>query len=263
MMAVLFSYIIVLMIKAVFFDIDGTLLPKGAEALPEDTTSTLLRLQENGIRIFIATGRPYQALEQLPLGHIAFDGYMTLTGQICLDRNKEIIHRISFSEEESCILHKAFSSGVCLMALIDEQGAQYNAVLGAEGKPELTAEPEYRKGNAYQLSVFLEKGREGNFRDRLPEECIITRWSDAGFDVIPAKGGKAAGIRFFCSLYGFTMEEVMAFGDAENDTDMLREAGIGVAMGNAGEHLKKIADYVTSDTDKGGIKKAAEHFCLI
>lgn len=251
------------MIKAVFFDIDGTLLPKGAEALPSDTTETLLKLKENGIRIFIATGRPYQALKQLPLGHISFDGYLTLTGQVCLDRNKKIIHKVSFNEEESRILHKAFCSGECLMALIDEQGAQYNASIGLEGKPELTTVPEYRKGNAYQLSVFLEKGKEGNFRDRLPEKCIITRWSDAGFDVIPANGGKAAGIRFFCSLYGFSIDEVMAFGDAENDTDMLKAAGIGVAMGNAGEHLKAIADYVTADTAKGGIKEAAQHFCLI
>lgn len=263
MQAILFSCIMAFMTKAVFFDIDGTLLPKGAAALADDTTATLLRLQENGIRIFIATGRPYQALEQLPLCHIPFDGYMTLTGQLCLDKNRKVIHKVSFDEEETAILHDVFCSGMCLMALIDEQGAQYNARLGIEGKPELTVNPEFRRQRAFQLSVFLEKGKEGSFRSQLPEKCTITRWSDAGFDVIPSAGGKAAGMEFFCSLYGFTLDEVMAFGDAENDIDMLRAAGIGVAMGNAGENLKAIADYITSDCDKGGIQKAAAHFGLI
>ena len=55
----------------------------------------------------------------------------------------------------------------------------------------------------------------------------------------------------------------MAFGDGENDISMLEFAGIGVAMGNAGDEVKAIADYVTDSVDDDGIEKALVHFGLI
>ena len=55
----------------------------------------------------------------------------------------------------------------------------------------------------------------------------------------------------------------MAFGDGGNDTNMLKVAGIGVAMGNAGDSLKKVADYVTTTVDDDGIKRALEYFHVI
>ena len=55
----------------------------------------------------------------------------------------------------------------------------------------------------------------------------------------------------------------MAFGDGENDMDMLRYAGIGVAMGNAEEDVKVCADYITDDVEKDGIEKACKYFKMI
>ena len=57
--------------------------------------------------------------------------------------------------------------------------------------------------------------------------------------------------------------EIMAFGDGENDMDMLRFAGIGVAMGNASDMVKAAADYVTDTVDENGIEDALRHFGLI
>ena len=58
-------------------------------------------------------------------------------------------------------------------------------------------------------------------------------------------------------------EEIIAFGDGENDIGMLQLAGIGVAMGNAEEVVKQNADYITADIDDDGIEKALRHFGLI
>ena len=55
----------------------------------------------------------------------------------------------------------------------------------------------------------------------------------------------------------------MAFGDGGNDIDMLKHAGIGVAMGNAGENIKEIADYITTSVDDDGITNALKHFNVI
>lgn len=54
----------------------------------------------------------------------------------------------------------------------------------------------------------------------------------------------------------------MAFGDGQNDIEMLRHAGIGVAMGNAADEVKRSADYVTTGVDRAGIAKALRHFGL-
>ena len=71
-------------IKAAFFDIDGTLLPFHAKALPESTVQALVALRENGVKTFIATGRPPVHLPYLhALDGIPFDGYVTMNGQYC------------------------------------------------------------------------------------------------------------------------------------------------------------------------------------
>ena len=63
--------------------------------------------------------------------------------------------------------------------------------------------------------------------------------------------------------FGIAPEEIIAFGDGGNDIEMLRYAGIGVAMGNAADEVKQIADYVTTGVDNNGIAQALQHFNLI
>ncbi len=98
---------------------------------------------------------------------------------------------------------------------------------------------------------------------RLPEGCKIERWSDDGVDIIHAASGKVSGILAVQKALGLSVDEIMAFGDAENDMDMLRYAGIGVAMGNAKGCVKEIADYVTADIDADGIWEALCHFKIL
>ena len=67
----------------------------------------------------------------------------------------------------------------------------------------------------------------------------------------------------YCQLQGWKPEEIIAFGDSENDLEMLRFAGIGVALGNAEPEVKAAADYVTDDIDCDGVAKALQHYNLI
>jgi hydroxymethylpyrimidine pyrophosphatase-like HAD family hydrolase len=63
--------------------------------------------------------------------------------------------------------------------------------------------------------------------------------------------------------YGFRLNETMAFGDGQNDIDMIRFVGTGISMGNGIDALKKAADYVTTDIDDDGIANGLRHFGLI
>lgn len=63
--------------------------------------------------------------------------------------------------------------------------------------------------------------------------------------------------------FGLKLEETMSFGDGGNDISMLRHAAIGVAMGNAKDDVKQMADYITASVDEDGIAKALKHFGVI
>ena len=79
--------------------------------------------------------------------------------------------------------------------------------------------------------------------------CRTKRWGDAVVDLMSRSGGKENGIRALCAAIGITPEETIAFGDAENDLEMLQLAGIGVAMGNALPQVRACADMVTDTVD--------------
>ncbi|MFQ9704816.1 MAG: HAD family hydrolase [Enterocloster clostridioformis] len=84
-----------------------------------------------------------------------------------------------------------------------------------------------------------------------------------GADVVEREASKAEGLKRLCQYYDIGLERTVAFGDSMNDYEIVREAGIGVAMGNSVEELKTVADYVTDDIDRDGIWKACRHFSLI
>ena len=86
---------------------------------------------------------------------------------------------------------------------------------------------------------------------------------DYGADVIENGFSKAAGLRCLCEHFGVPMSETYAFGDSMNDYEIIKEAAVGIAMGNGREDLKKAADYVAADIADGGIWKACLHFGLI
>ena len=86
------------MVKAIFFDIDGTLVSFKTHRLPESTVWALDRLREKGVRLFIASGRQYQSINNL--GTQTFDGYVTLNGGYCLAGKSEVIYRPSIPPED-------------------------------------------------------------------------------------------------------------------------------------------------------------------
>ena len=93
--------------------------------------------------------------------------------------------------------------------------------------------------------------------------CKSARWHETFTDIIPKDGGKTAGIQAVLEHYGIKKEECMAFGDGGNDKDMLQYAGIGIAMGNATEDVKQVADYVTKDIDEDGILHGLQQFHVL
>lgn len=256
------------MIKAVFFDVDGTLLSHKTKQVSRSTRAAIARLKEKGIPRVVATGRQVGEMEKLPVADIAFDGYITLNGQLVLDGDKQVLHAVPITGKAKAFLLEKFRNQtlplllvgkdwVCLNYVTDHVRAVQNAI--SSPVPPLGA---YSGGEIYQVCAYL-KEEEQHLLEPIAEECATTRWNLGGWDIIAKGGGKVPGIRKYLELYNLAPDEIMAFGDGENDLEMLRFAGIGVAMGNADDKVKENADYVTADVDDDGIWKALEHFGLI
>lgn len=256
------------MIKAAFFDVDGTLLSHNTASVPVSAREALDQLEQQGILRLIASGRHMSELEDLPGADIAFDGYITLNGQLTLNREKKVIAGHPFTREEKEPLLRLFEERKIPVLLVEEEKRYINFLNEevVEAQARISSEPPvvgtYGGAELYQVVVYCPKGEEEYLQELVPG-CIITRWSPFAVDIIAAGSGKAEGIREYLQKTHIAPEEVIAFGDGENDVDMLKFAGIGVAMGNAEEAVKAAADYVTDAVEADGIAKALKHFGLI
>ena len=113
-----------------------------------------------------------------------------------------------------------------------------------------------------QLTPFFPADYEPLLMARMPQ-CVSGRWHPEFTDITANGADKGKGILAMARHEGFDPSRTIAFGDGGNDTSMILQAGIGVAMGNAIDALKRQADYVTTSVDDDGILNALRHFNVI
>lgn len=256
-------------IKAVFFDIDGTLVSFRTHDVPASAREAIARLRRRGIKVFIATGR--LLCHTHVVRDIEVDGYITVNGSYCLTASGEVIYEEAFPRE---VLHRVFeleerygfqteymtNKNIYVDSITEQVQAAIDMV---DIVPEV-ADPKHIVATqpVFQLCPYLSPELEKEVLAHLPE-CVGSRWNDMFMDVNLRGIDKATAAHRVMEYYGLKMEESMAFGDGGNDVPLIREVALGVAMGNACEALKEVADYVTTSVDDDGILNALEHFELI
>ena len=255
------------MIKAAFFDVDGTLLSFKTHEVPASTQRALDAMRQRGIKLFVATGRAFRMLPDA-VNH-GFDGYVTVNGQVCFDDAGEfrrqhidpagvriVVDQVRAGLYEALFMteDRSFISGRSQRVRDNEAHVKLEYELG-------TLE-EALSSTVMQMCAFVGPEDEHVVSDANPY-IHTARWCDDFCDVMPVGGGKPEGVRAMCERCGITLDEAVAFGDGGNDISMLQAAGVGVAMGNAGDAVKAAADYVTTDVDDDGIWNACEHLGLL
>ena len=257
------------MIKAVFFDIDGTLVGFKTHRVPDSAKRAIAALRAKGVRVFVASGRQLLAINNLE--DLQFDGYVTLNGGYCIV-GERVIYKHSMPSEDMASLVQYMEEREnfpCIFVhentfcinYTDERTDEVFRLLNFPQPPSLSLR-EAAKGEIFQLVAFFTKEQEKAIMAVMPH-CEATRWNPLFSDVIPKGSSKQVGVDKMLDYFGISLDESMAFGDGGNDVLMLKHVGIGVAMGNAEDEVKQAADYVTDSVDEDGIEKALRHFGVI
>ena len=258
------------MIKAIFFDVDGTLLSFETHKMPPSTLDALHRLREQGIKLFICTGRHPCMVEYLN-DIFPFDGVVAFTGQYCALNGEVLYHNPLPSTVVEALAKAAGAGGFsCIYFAGDEifvldHGPFYHFFRKGFDLPESPIRPLAHTLTVpiYQVVIALTEEEERQKLRPFAPDLNVARWHPAFLDILPEGGGKDVGMQVLMDHLGIAREEVMAFGDGANDLPMLRHAGIGVVMGSATDEVKALGDYVTDSADGDGIANALAHFGLI
>ena len=250
-------------IKIAFFDIDGTLIDFSSKNISAKTLETLTRLKEKGIILCLATGRSPMALPQF--SGIEFDVFLTYNGSYCYNNEKVIFSNPIPAGDISRLVCNAKKIGRPVSVATkdrlaangtDQDLADYYAIAGLDAH---IAEDfdEVLQREIYQMMMG---GRQEEYPYIMEgiKHAKIAAWWDRAIDIIPADGGKGKGIEKVLEYYHLDRSEAIAFGDGDNDIEMLQSVGTGVAMANGSEKLKAAATEVCGHAAEDGIY----HYCL-
>ena len=259
------------MIKAAFFDIDGTLISFETHQIPDSTINAIKELKKQGIKIFIATGRPL-SLISLPEDIVA-DGIITLNGAFCISSDGKVIYKICIPKEDiEAVIHyqEHIEQYPCLFTTLD--GMTINFInqrvidlckLINIPLPPIKPLQEAAKDDILQINIYVDKQKEEELLKTVFTHCEASRWNPHFADVNLKGIDKSTGIKNILNFYQINTGETISFGDGGNDIPMLKYTHIGVAMGNASDEVKQAASYITDTVDNDGIAKALKYFRII
>lgn len=250
-----------------FFDIDGTLAT--GRDVPKSAEEALAQMRANGHLVFICTGRP-RAYAEKNFGQYA-DGFVCNNGRLAFMGDRKL-HDRALTPDEVASFVADLDSADSGYAFLQEWDAYYGGNPAyrpiAEqvwGQDMLHDGINPDKLHAFNFDIyFADAAHRQRIAEALGDRCLVNpHGPHPSADVTVLGCDKGDAIVNVAQVLGVPIEDVYAFGDGVNDQPMLRVVGHGVAMGNAVDELKAIAEYVTTDIDDNGVKNALAHYGLI
>ncbi|MGL5379862.1 sugar-phosphatase [Clostridium sp.] len=267
------------MYKLIALDMDGTLLRED-KSVSERTKKTIQEARDMGVTVVLATGRPIEGvrryLEELKmLGEN--DYVLSYNGALVQKtKNKEAVSEIALSGSDVHYLHNLSKElGVNIHAFSEKQGlitpknSKYTEVEATINEIKVT-EVDFTKVDKDDVIIKIMMIDEpeilGAAIEKLPKEVYekytVVKSTPYFLEFLNKEANKGTGVELLANHLGIKREEVITMGDAGNDLHMIEYAGLGVAMENAFEEVKKAADYITDSNNNDGVAKAIEKFVL-
>lgn len=259
--------------KIVFFDIDGTLIDSmnGIKEISPRVKEEIKDIQKNGDYAFIATGRPYGFLPKTIL-EFGFDGFILANGAHIIINNKtiysdaidkEFIKYLVDQLEDNNVQYVLQGEKYCYMK---KHFNDFHDYLNKVEVPKIYIKDEY-DCNALEIHkvemLCADDEMEGlclNIIKQNPKCDYFSSINKRAIEVYVKKNTKSKAILKAIDYLNIPIENTFAFGDGKNDMDMLQEVACGIAMHNASDEVKSIADYITDSIDNDGVAVGIRKF---
>lgn len=272
------------MYKLIVSDMDGTLL-NNDHMVSEGNKTTLKELIHNNIHVAIATGRIYPSAKTYAKQLGILTPVIACNGAIIRNlENDEILYESNIKKEDALkVLEMTKENNLCTYFYtsdtfyadrIEKHFKKYyekNASLKEEERLDMRiVENAYKhiensEEHIYKM-VIIDEDQEvlSDIRKKLEkiDSIEVSKSYIHNIEIMNKGVSKGNAVDYLAKSLGVKQEEVICFGDHENDMSMIEYAGLGVAMGNAEEMVKKIANYVTDTNNQDGVSKAIRKFVL-
>ncbi len=275
--------------KILAFDIDGTLVDEEKNIRPR-TKEAVLKAATAGCNIVIASGRPVNGVlrfaEELDLKNN--NGFiLALNGGVILSlKDNCIIKYATLPSEfyrEIYELSKKYSVPLMTYDKEDVYGSfsfaktvisediydKYIQIEARINKLSCRQVPDLCKELDYPVTKFIMTGDgdylakvEPKIAEALSGKADVYRSAPFFLEIVPIGIDKAESLNYLAGSLGYTMDNVMAFGDGYNDVSMLEHVGMGIAMANGCDEARAAADYVTSSNEEDGCAEAIYKFVI-
>ena len=243
--------------KLIVLDLDGTLTNSKKEITPRNR-ETLIRMQEQGIRLVLASGRPTYGIVPLAneLRMNEFGGFILSYngGEIINWETQEMVYENVLPNEVVPVLYECARTHQ--LSILTYDGAEI--ITENSQDPYVLKEAFLNKMAVRETNDFL---TDIELCLRLQGRINVFRSEPYFLELVPQGIDKALSLAVLLKEIGVAREEVIAIGDGYNDLSMIRFAGLGIAMGNAQEPVKKAADYITLSNEEDGVAEAIKKFC--
>lgn len=258
-----------IMIKIIFFDIDGTLRGFKEKGIRSSVYEAIDLAKSQGVKCFIATGRhPFEIKAAKLLGDLEFDGYIYLNGSYCVNGNGNVLHHMPLHASQIQALIDMRSTLDFATAFLGANEIYINRVTPLVKQvhqsvispiPPIVSDMQPLVNHCfYQAVIYGEPETLDQVVSRLPL-CKAVYWgSKTAINIIAADSDKCVGIERTLQALNLPIQSAAAVGDANNDAQMLKAVGFGVAMGNGYPEAKAAADYIAPHIDDDGLLKAVK-----
>ena len=274
--------------KILFIDVDGTLVDY-ENHLPASAVEAIRLARRAGHRAYICTGRS-EAEVYKNIWDIGLDGMIGGNGSYVKDRDTAILHQhlskeqckriVDYLHQKSLPFYLESNSGLygsedfeteALPAILAYAGRKGKATEGLTCRdffPDLITGADLIRDDVNKISFALHSYQDYLDAKEAFPDLLAGTWGGVGetalFGDLGVKGiTKASAIDALLSYLGADLADTIAFGDAKVDIPMLEHCAYGVAMGNGGEEIRSMADYVTDDVQCDGLYKAFAHLGLL
>ena len=263
------------MYKMIAIDLDGTLLTDEL-TVTKDTMAAIRQSIELGVVVTIATGRMYPSAQRIALElgldapMITYQGAMiksATSGEVLRERVVpfEIAQKCIHLAAEKQMHIQVYQDDMLYSAVDNEQVRAYSEEVGVgyQVEPDLLGLAK----NGFMKLLFIDEPEalapvQSELQAVLGDEACIEKSKPRYLEVTHPEANKGSALNFLAEHLGIERSHVIGIGDNHNDTDLVKAAGFGIAMGNAVDELKALADYTSLSNNEEGVLHVLNKFIL-